>query len=1376
MGKNLNTLIIDNSEHNAAIYIKTLQKGGYNVTAKQIKTKQKFKLALKENSWDIILYGYKLPKFNSNSALEILKNSKQDIPFIVIISNKESDRIVEIIKKGASNVLFKKSMNTLPKIIRQELSELKDRNKRSSEKDDMPLSINHYERLFNNSPTPLWEEDFTDLNKYLKKLKEKGVKDLRKYFDKKPAELKKCLSIIKILDVNKEAVKLYKAETKEELLNNLEKVFTEKSYDILIEELVAISAGKLEYEAEVETKTLTGEKLFVLLQLKVDKYKSGLKRALLATINITERKIAENFLKLYAERLEQAEKDANLGSWEFDVVNQKGWWSNQMYKMLGFEEFKEVPSFDIYLEHIHEEDREYINKVLQNMSNGIESEIKILRTSTDLGPVRYFLPTYKVLRDSKGAIIKFTGTLYDITDRKLSEDVLEKLNRELRAISTCNQTLLRVNDEQTLLNEVCRIICEEADYLFAWVGYIMNDEYKSINPVAFYGFEEGYLKGAKISWSEETEYGRGPVGTAVRTGRINYSQNISTDEKMKPWRKSAIQRGYNSVMAFPLKDENQKPFGILAVYSSEKNIFTSDEIKLMAELADDLAFGITVLRNSAERRKAEEALRESEERYRIITENTVDTIAVFDLNLKPIYMSPSVFKLRSYTVEESLQQTLDQILTPKSFEIVSKVFDKQIELESDRNADPNRTVMLELEEYRKDGTVIWVELTASFLRDLDLKPTAILTVTRDITERKRNEEIISTSERRFKELANLLPQTVFEADLNGQIIFANETALTTFGYSNEDIVKGINIMDMVSEKYKIESVENMQKVLKELYSYENEFEMRRKDGSTFPALAFISPIIQDKKTIGYRGTIVDITQRKQSENELRRLSEAVSQSPASIIITDLNGNINYVNNTFEEVSGYKFEEVVNKNPRVLKSGQVPKERYSELWTTVKSGNTWRGELLNKRKNGELYWEDVVISPLKDKEGKTINYLGVKQDITEKKEMLQELIEAKEEAEEMNRVKTIFFANMSHELRTPFVGIMGFAELLTETLTDPEAKEMAEGILRTSIRMKDTLTKILDLSKLEVNEIQTFPRKVNIKELLSSVYKQYSIAAVKKNLSFNTHVNVGEPFIYTDEILLSEILNNLISNAIIYTNKGGIDLYAENRSKEGKQLLIIKVADTGIGIPTEKQELVWREFRQASEGTTRSYQGTGLGLSISKKYAELLGGKIFLESKEGSGSTFTLELPEIEIELNEKVTERMLENDNEIKNEGQNQKKKILCVEDDDTSIEVINISLSKYYNIEVAKDGEEALSKVKEQKYDVILMDINLGPGMNGIELTQIIRKIPGYEDIPIIAVTAYAGEEDKKEFLSKGMSRYLAKPFLIQDLVKIVEEVLRSN
>ena len=552
--------------------------------------------------------------------------------------------------------------------------------------------------------------------------------------------------------------------------------------------------------------------------------------------------------------------------------------------------------------------------------------------------------------------------------------------------------------------------------------------------------------------------------------------------------------------------------------------------------------------------------------------------------------------------------------------------------------------------------------------------------------------------------------------------------------------------------------------------------MLRKDGTTFAALTFVGPIVQEGKIIGLRGTTVDITKNKETENELRKLSEAVAQSPASIVITDVKGNIEYVNKTFEEISGYSFIDVKKENPRVLKSGQMPQEKYKELWYTISSGKTWRGELLNKKKNGELFWEDVVISPLKDKNGTTVNFLAVKQDITEKKKIVQELIVAKEEAEEMNRVKTIFFANMSHELRTPFVGIMGFAELLTEILTDPETKEMAEGILKTSVRMKDTLTKILNLSKLEINEIQIFPKKIDIHNLINNVYKQFSIAAVKKNLTFNTYVNVTHSVIVTDETSLIEILNNLVSNAIIYTNKGGIKLSAETQIKNENEMLVIKVADTGIGIPPEKHDLVWKEFRQASEGTTRSYQGTGLGLSISKKYVELLGGNIHLKSEEGKGSTFIIEIPVVSNDNSNKLPEKKLDNKINIEPSEVEVNKKILYVEDDDTSIAVVTLALAKYYSIDTAKNAEIALIKVKDQSFDAILMDINLGRGMNGEELTQVIKKIPGYENIPIIAVTAYASEEDKNEFLSKGMSHYISKPFLIQDLVKLVNEVLQKK
>ncbi len=1054
----------------------------------------------------------------------------------------------------------------------------------------------------------------------------------------------------------------------------------------------------------VETfQTASGTQIISTNLIPIFDSSGNVNRILSAGHNITKQKKAEESLKVHASRLEQAEKDATMGSWEFDVANQTGWWSRQMYVMLGFDESKGIPAYDDYLNHIHTDDREHVLDVLKRMEQSMNPISAIFRTSPDLGEIHYFEPTFNIISDSDGKVLKFTGTLHDVTLRTMNEETLQRLNRELSAISNCNQTLLRVDDEQTLLNEVCRIICEKADYLFAWVGFALNDEYKTIQPVASAGFEDGYLKDAKISWSEETEYGRGPAGTAFRNGEIIYSQNFSKDERMKTWHKAALQREYNSGIVLPLKDENKKPFGILVMYSSEINIITPNEIRLIEELADDLAFGIINLRSRVERKKAEEALRESEERFasifrlspmgiaifnasdgrffdvndyfvektgytrdeilghtafelnlyanqsereqnlkqlyennlienleykirkkngeigyglssttsitlggkmhfismvvditqhklaeealriseekfRLIAENTADTIVILDLNLKLTYISPSIERLRGYTVEEAMEIPLNEILTPESFKKAAKAFDEQMTMELSGNADPNRITLLELEENCKDGSTVWVELSALFLRDENHKPIGVLTVTRDITERRRNEELLRESERRFKELANLLPQTIFETDNNGKLTFANETSLTTYGYTLEDVANGVYITNTVSLRDRDSALKDIQRVLKGLPASRNEYEMLRKDGTTFPALTFVGPIIKDGNIIGLRGTTVDITNNKQTENELRRISEAVAQSPASIVITNLKGNIEYVNKTFEEISGYTFQEVLNENPRVLKSGMTKKEIYNDLWETISSGNIWRGELLNKKKNGELYWEDALISPLKDKDGTTTSYLAVKQNITEKKKIMQELIEAKEEAEEMNRVKTIFFANMSHELRTPFVGIMGFAELLTEILTDTDAKQMAEGILRTSIRMKDTLTKILDLSKLEINEIRATPKLISVQTLIENVYNQFSIAAIKKNLTFQTFIDEDHSVIETDETLLSEVLNNLVSNAIIYTNEGGIKITAENSIKDEKKILVLKVADTGIGIPLEKHDLVFERIQ------------------------------------------------------------------------------------------------------------------------------------------------------------------------------------------------------
>ena len=208
--------------------------------------------------------------------------------------------------------------------------------------------------------------------------------------------------------------------------------------------------------------------------------------------------------------------------------------------------------------------------------------------------------------DPSGELIHAVHVARDITERKRAEEALKRMNRELRAISDCNQMLLRASDERTLVNEICRIVCEEAGYRMAWVGYAEHDQAKTVRPVAWAGVEEGYLRAANISWSEENEPGRGPTGTVLRSGTTYYNQDFACDAQSSPWRESALQRGYRSSIALPLKDEHASAFGALTIYSSEPNAFSPEEIRLLEELAGDLAFGITVIRARIERKQAEE--------------------------------------------------------------------------------------------------------------------------------------------------------------------------------------------------------------------------------------------------------------------------------------------------------------------------------------------------------------------------------------------------------------------------------------------------------------------------------------------------------------------------------------------------------------------------------------------------------------------------------------------------------------------------------------------------------------------------------------------------------------------------------------------------
>lgn len=508
---------------------------------------------------------------------------------------------------------------------------------------------------------------------------------------------------------------------------------------------------------------------------------------------------------------------------------------------------------------------------------------------------------------------------------------------------------------------------------------------------------------------------------------------------------------------------------------------------------------------------------------------------------------------------------------------------------------------------------------------------------------------------------------------------------------------------------------------------------------------------------------VDITPLKKSEEALQKLSRTVEQSPAMIIITDLNGDIEYVNPKYTEVSGYTFADVKGQNPRILKSQDKSQDYYKEMWDVLLSGKEWRDEFYNEKKNGELYWASATISPIINNFGAITNFIILKEDITTQKRMTEELISSKEKAEEMNRVKSYFYANMSHELRTPFVGILGYAELLSESLLDDDQREMANEILRSSRRLTDTLNKVLNITKLEFDKIETRLVNTDVFQMIKNIQNLFVVSAEQKATVIKTEF-LCDPFIFkTDDKLLYEVLTNLINNAIKFTTNGVITISAE---KKTNNRLSIKVADTGVGIQKEKQQIIWQEFRQASEGLNRSFEGTGLGLTIVRKYTEMLGGQVFVESEAGKGSVFTIELPII-IDPQHEIQIPVCDNTiDKYQSPAINElRPKILYVEDDAVSSEFVNLVLSKNYDIVTTPEAEKVLILINETQYDILLVDINLGRGMDGVELTQLIRQNPNYKNVPVIALTAYASDSDKEEFMSKGFSHYLSKPFTITQL-----------
>ena len=521
------------------------------------------------------------------------------------------------------------------------------------------------------------------------------------------------------------------------------------------------------------------------------------------------------------------------------------------------------------------------------------------------------------------------------------------------------------------------------------------------------------------------------------------------------------------------------------------------------------------------------------------------------------------------------------------------------------------------------------------------------------------------------------------------------------------------------------------------------------------------------------GTAQDITERKQTEDKLRKLSRAIEQSTATVIVTDRRGAIEYVNSYFSRLTGYSFEEVRGQNPRILKSGVHPPEFFKELWNQILAGRDWHGEFFNKKKNGETYWESASISPIKNDAGEITHFVAVKEDITERKRVAAELQRAKEVAEAATQAKSTFLANMSHEIRTPMNAILGFSQLMQRDATlTPGQKHHLDTISRSGEHLLTLINDILEMSRIEAGRVALNPANFDLHTILHDVERLFRIRTDAKKLQFTVE-RVGDVprFVFGDEGKLRQILINLLGNAVKFTERGSVALRVRApRRESGGFHVVAEVADTGPGMSPEELGRLFQHFEQTSTGR-KSGGGTGLGLAISRQLARLMGGDITVSSQVGQGSIFRLEL-ELAEGAAKTVEARQAERQVLGLEPGQ-PTQRVLIADDNRENRELLAELLGPVgFETRSVGDGEQAVREFQAWHPQLVLIDLRM-PGTDGREAMRRIRSSPGGGAAKIIIVSASVFAEDRDAALAHGADDFLRKPFREAALFELIRRHL---
>ncbi len=1009
---------------------------------------------------------------------------------------------------------------------------------------------------------------------------------------------------------------------------------------------------------------------------------------------------------------------------------------------------------------IHSQDKHLAKKIISEKCQGKQTgENHVIRIVNETGNVKWItLNTVFIDWEDSPATLVFAS---DITEKKSSE-IKEK--RYLKNLEFLSEKVLEFIELKSDFN-IYRFLGEK-------IAEIQKD---SLILLISYDQHTGTTRLQHIQGEEETEknlldiINNTPKQFNLKLNH-NLIRNLSYGKIIKI-NDGIFESGYN---IFPKSTFSliQKKLNLTGIYlvglTWGNTVFGSAMIflpeNMQIENPETIEMVVKLSSFALQRKKDEDLLRNNEEKFRRIFDSYQDVYfkAEIDGNLDEV--SPSVRKILGYEPDEILGKTIGEFFYDKShiFKLGKVLLREEVITDQD------------IRLIRKDGKVIDASLNARILKNNKGIPAGSEGVIRDISERKKAEADFHKSEEKFRTLADFTYDWEYWLSPDNELIYISPSCERISGYAPQEFVDDPELMIKIAHP-------------DDAHLLRNYLQNHRKPGTDVLKFDFriitrdkqirwinhISRKVFNEKGIllGLRASNRDISDRMEAEQELRnseqRFKTLFYESPDAVFVEDYDGNILDVNPAACRLHMMKKDELIGKNVVDLIPNyqrDIIAKDFSK-WITGEFGN-YRG--ISKTSEGLCIPVEIHASKIQYSGRPALMFIV--RDITLIKETEDKLKEAVSKAEEADMLKSVFLANMSHEIRTPMNAIIGFSEILSDPdLTKKERNEFINYITQGSNTLMNLIEDIIDITKIEAGQIKINIAECDVNTLMDELYATF-LKIKNKNGKQTLELRLNKPVveegfnISTDPSRIRQILSNLIGNALKFTDEGFIEI---GFTTTGDNKIIFYVRDTGIGIPKEKQHIIFERFGQVADSSGREKMGTGLGLSISKKLAELLGGSLTFDSDTGRGSVFYLTLP-----VKKEYTREHPKEKQTLPPVSDWSSKTFLIAEDSILNYTYLEALFQKTkVNILWAKDGKEAVDLCREnKKIDLVLMDIKM-PVLSGLEAIVEIKKFR--KELPIIVQTAYAMPEDREKSLAAGGDEHLTKPINPDELFATINKFL---